>query len=192
MNRFLLLLCCCVAVTSLCGCGPLTAPMPVRLDPESQKSIDESWEKALTPVDRLAHQPLLDALLASQAYQVGVDKLTFRSEKKVKAGTVVMEIAFDRARPDADRFEVTVYDPAGKLLRKESYDRKEVERTYDDLYRRHEELRRKVDGGKATPEEVKRLAELKARWDAVNALFPRRQQERPQPKAEAPARRASA
>src|SRR6516165_6213306 len=128
MKRLLFLLVC-AAAAGLVGCGPMRMPMPPRLDDQSQQSIDQSWDKVLTPVDHLKHQPLLDFLLVSQAYQLGVDKLTFHSEKKVKAGTVVMDIDFDRLKPDKDRFEVKVYDPARKLLRQETYGRKEIEST---------------------------------------------------------------
>jgi hypothetical protein len=153
--------------------------MPVRLDDEGQKSVDQSWDKALDPIDRLAHQPLLDVLLSTQAYQIGVDRLTFRSEKKVAAGKVVMEIDYDRLKPDQDRFELKVYDPAGKLLRQERYRRAEVEETYQDLFVRYQELRRKVDGGQATPDEIKLHAKLKGRRDAIDALFPKDKDKKP-------------
>ena len=45
-----------------------------------QKKISASWEKALQPVDRLDRQAILDALICTQAYQMGVDRLHFRSE----------------------------------------------------------------------------------------------------------------
>ena len=83
-----------LSVTALCvlalsGCGPMgSGPMPPRLDDNEQKQIDESWDKALTPVDRLDRRAVLVALVLSQAYQAGVDKLTFHSEKKCAAGTV--------------------------------------------------------------------------------------------------------
>ena len=128
-----LLLGCFVAAVALCGCGPMQMPMPVRLNEEEQKNIDQAWDKALTPVDRLDHVAMLDAFLITHAYQVGVDKLTFHSEKKVAAGMVVMDIQYDRLKPGDDRFEVRVYDPSQKLLRQETYYRQEVEGAYQEL-----------------------------------------------------------
>jgi hypothetical protein len=148
-------------------------PMPVRLGDDSQKDLDQSWDKALTPVERFDHPALLDAFLLTQAYQVGVDKLTFRSEKKVAVGTVVMEIEYDRLKPHEDRFEVKIYDPVGNLLREERYDRKEVEDANHDLFVRINDLQKIVNGGGATPAEVKELTALKARMDAVTAVFPK-------------------
>jgi hypothetical protein len=172
MNRFLFLLSCCTLATGLSGCGPMQLPMPVRLDADGQKAIDESWDKVLSPVDRLDHESLLDLFLCTQAYQTGVDKLVFRSEKKVAVGLVVMEIVYDRLKPDEDRFEMKVYDPKQHLLRHEVYGRKQVEDAYRALFVEYEQLRQAVDAGGATPEETKRLAVLKARRDAIEPLFP--------------------
>ena len=104
---------CALAVTF--GCGPMTVPLPQRLDPESQKIIDDGWSRTLTPPDKLGHQDLLDVLVGTQAYQLGVDSFMFRAEKRYAGGKVVMEVAYDRARPDDDRFQVTVIDSAGKV-----------------------------------------------------------------------------
>jgi hypothetical protein len=148
-------------------------PMPVRLGDDSQKDLDQSWNKALTPIERFDHPALLDAFLLTQAYQVGVDKLTFRSEKKVAMGRVVMEIEYDRLKPDEDRFEVKIYDLVGKLLREERYGRKEVEDANHDLFRRANDLQTIVNDGRATPAEVKELTALQSRMDAVAAVFPK-------------------
>jgi hypothetical protein len=147
----------------------MQVPMPIRLDAEGQKNTDQSWDKALSPVDLLDH---LDVFLCTQAYQAGVDKLAFRSEKKFAVGTVVMEIAYDRLKPDEDRFEVKVYDPKEKLLRHEVYRRKEIEAAYRALFVEHEQLRQAVDAGRATPEQIRLLAGLKARRKVVESLFP--------------------
>src|SRR5690242_6495216 len=88
-----------LATISLVGCGPMgSGPMPPRLDAEHQKSIDDSWNKALTPPNNLDNQTILDALVLTHAYEIGVDRLTFRSEKSFSGGTVVMEVHFDRAK----------------------------------------------------------------------------------------------
>src|SRR5262245_39190489 len=117
MSRIYTLSCCCVLALVLSGCGPLRAPLPVRLDDEQQKSINESWDKALSPVDRFNSQSLLDILLATGAYQNGVDKLEFRSEKNFAGGLVVMEVRFEQSAPERDQFTVTVQDRQGKTLR---------------------------------------------------------------------------
>ena len=74
----------------------VVSPMPPRLDADGQKQIDDAWNQALTPIDKYDNQTLLDLLVITQAYQLGVDSLTFRSEKSFVGGKVVMEIAFDR------------------------------------------------------------------------------------------------
>lgn len=119
---------------SLLGCGPLHSPMPPRLDPESQKSADEAWNNAFTPVGKLDHQTLLDAFLTTQAYQIGVDKLALRSEKQITQGLLVMEIHFDREKPNDDRFEVSVFDKNNQRIRHERYSRADMERTYGVLF----------------------------------------------------------
>jgi hypothetical protein len=133
--------------------------MPARLDEEGQNQIDESWNNALTPIDRLDRQQVLDALVASFTFEVGVDRLTFRSEKEFRGGLVVMEIHYDRRHPDGDRFEVTVLDSDGKQLRHENYSRQDVEQTchffYDDL-----------------SSDNSRGQQRAARWKLVEELFP--------------------
>jgi hypothetical protein len=174
MRQFLFLLVCFVIASVLIGCGgPLQTPMPPRLDDDGQKTIDDAWEKALAPVNRHDHQTLLDLLMVSQAYQAGVDKLTFHSEKWFSGGTVAMDIHFDRLAPDQDRFEVKVTDKEGRLLREEPYSRGEVEKTYRELFVECEQLRRKKDQGKATPEESQKLAALEARFSVVEEIFPK-------------------
>ncbi len=140
MRLHSILLCCCGLGLGLPGCGPMQMPMVQRLDKESQRNADQAWDQALSPLTRFDHQALLDALMISQAYQLGVDKLTFRSEKRFSGGTVIMEIAYDRAAPAKDEFKVTAVDPQGRLLRQESYSRNEVEGTYKELFVRCREL----------------------------------------------------
>jgi hypothetical protein len=136
--------------------------MVPRLDEAAQKQVDEAWERALSPVNRLDHQLLLDVFLGTGAYQRGVDKLYFRSEKRYSGGLVVMEVHFDRATPADDRFEVKVHDLNGKLVRQERYGREEVEKTYRELY---------VDvppplkeGEQEPPELAEKRTKLQARW----------------------------
>jgi hypothetical protein len=179
MKTLMPCLCGCAVVFLMYGCGPMQMPMPVRLDANAQKNIDQTWDKALTPVGRFDHQGLLDFFLLTQAYQAGVDKLTFRSEKKVALGMVVMEIEYDRLKPDEDRFEAKLYDPAGNLLRQERYSRQEVEGSNRDLLVRTNDLENKIDDGHGTPAEVKELAALKARIDAVMAICSKEEKDAP-------------
>jgi hypothetical protein len=144
--------------------------MVPRLDDEGQKKIDEAWEKALSPLDRLDHQKLLDALIGTNAYQLGVDKLYFRSEKRYSGGKVVMEVHFDRATPEEDRFEVNVLDADGKVLRREHYGREDVEKTYRELFVDTPPTLKK--GEQETPEAAERRVKYEARWEQILQVFP--------------------
>jgi hypothetical protein len=153
------------------SCGPLRAPMATRLDDDVQKRVDEAWDKALSPVGRLDRQRLLDVLVGTEAYQRGVDKLTFRSEKRCAAGRVVMEVHFDRAAPARDRFEVLVLGPDGAELRRETYGREEVEKTYRELFVNVPRPRAGGPGAEP-PEAARRRAEHEARWAKILEHFP--------------------
>ncbi len=133
-------------------------PLPQRFDPELQKEIDTSWNRAFSPADKLGHQDLLDVMVGTQAYQLGVDTFMLRAEKRFVGGKVVMEVGFDRARPDDDRFMVSVYDAAGKLVRTERYARAEIDTTYRDLFPK--------------PNDEPQRADLKERWNKITSLFP--------------------
>jgi len=147
--------------------------MPVRLDDESQKQIEEAWNKALSPITKHDHQTLLDLLIMTGAYQNGVDELYLRSSKRFQAGLVVMEMHFDRLLPDNDRFIVQVLDFQGKLLRQESYDRQEIEKTNNELSIQEGELKNKKAAGNATPAELTRVEELEVRLATIEQAFPR-------------------
>lgn len=153
------------------GCGPLTMPMPARLDARHQSQVDEAWGRALTPPDHLDQQELLDALLTSSAYQVGVDRLAFRSEKWCDAGLVVMEINFDRLLPEADQFTVTLFDHGGRIARQEQYGRAQIEETYHALFVERAELHRRAEAAPLPAKNQKRLDELQARSERAFAQF---------------------
>lgn len=165
----------------LSGCGPMgSGPMPPRLDADSQKQIDDGWEKALNPPDQLDRQALLDAMVVTQAYQAGVDRLSFHSEKKYSGGTVIMEIQFDRAKPAEDRFEVRVVAKDGRVLRQLTYNRTEVETTYQDLTGEGKRAVLDANGQPLSSEERKKKEEqAKKRIDAVTQFFPKRDGEEP-------------
>jgi hypothetical protein len=154
--------------------------MPARLEPEVQKKIDEGWEKALAPVDHLDRQAMLDALIFTQAYQDGVDRLSFYSEKKFSGGLVVMEIHFDRAKPDDDRFEVVVQDPNGKELRRLRYTRPEIESTARDLFHPVFSRQRPADAPPLEPEQAQKYEEIQKRLAAVEKLFPKPDEPKPE------------
>jgi hypothetical protein len=169
MKRFALLSSACVlAFLAVVGCGPMKTPLPARLDDETQKKFDESWNRAFDPTDRLGHDDLLDAMVGTQAYQLGVDTFALRAEKRITGGKVVMEVAFDRTRPGDDRFEVSVHDDAGKRVRSERYSRQEIDAAYDVLFAVPPEDPNAPD----PPAVAARRAAHKARWEKINSLFP--------------------
>jgi hypothetical protein len=172
MNRLHILVCGFVGL-AVSGCGPLQAPLPARLDDEQQKAINESWDKALSPVNRFDNQSLLDILITTSAYQVGVDKLEFRSEKNFSGGVVVMEVRFERLAPERDLFTVTVQDRQGKVLRQDRYGREQIETTYRELFVESATVRQKRDQGIASPEEIRKLESYEARLKLIESAFPK-------------------
>jgi hypothetical protein len=173
MKRLVLPGLACALAVAVVGCGPMKTPLPDRFSEEGQKVIDDSWNRAFTPPDKLTHQELLDVMVGTQAYQLGVDTFMLRAEKRFAGGKVVMEVWFDRARPDDDRFEVSVYDTAGKLLRTERYTRKEIDETYNALFVIIPE-----DSPHKDLVPPARRAEHKARWDKIRSLFPEMKDEK--------------
>lgn len=152
------------------GCGPMSQPLPERLSDEAQQDIDNHWNQALTPVEKHDRETWLDVLVVTRAYQAGVDSLDFRSEKKWAGGRVVMEIHFDRAKPADDRFEITVLDHAGQVLRRERFGREEIERVVTELSER--ELPPKgVEPD--TPEIAAQRANQETRKKRIEAVFPK-------------------
>ena len=143
------------------GCGPMRAPLPERLEPETQKQIDDAWNGVLTPPNRVGRQELLDVLVGTFAYQHGVDTLTFRTSKRYTEGTVVMEVQYDRTRPTDDRFDVTVFGLDGKVERQERYTRQEVDKTFDSLFR------------SSPNEKGERNEATSRRWDRILSHFPK-------------------
>jgi hypothetical protein len=165
-----------VCTMSLVGCGPMgSGPMPPRLEADEQKKIDDSWNQALTPPDRLDPQATLDALILSQAYQVGVDRLSFRSEKDFSGGTVVMEIHFDRTKPNDDRFEMKILDKTGVQVRQLVYNRDEVEKAYRELNDSKFASPRGANEPPLAPDDVKKREEVQKRIAAIEKVFPKQE-----------------
>jgi hypothetical protein len=162
---------------SLVGCGPMgSGPMPPRLEADAQQSINNAWENAINPPERVERQPLLDALILTQAYQAGVDRLLFHSEKDFSGGTVVMEIHFDRLRPNDDRFEVRILDKTGMTLRELTYNRAEIEKAYRELRDPKYANQRGPNDPPLAPEEEMKRAEVQQRMAAVEAIFPKQEE----------------
>lgn len=148
----------CALTLTFLGCGPMQTPLPQRLEPDVQRDLDASWNKAFSPVGRFDHQSLLDIMVGFHAYQLGVDTLTFRSEKSIASGKVVMEVHYERTKPDADRFDVAFLDLAGKVVRTERFTRSEIEETV--------QLLRAPHNGNEPPEAA-------ARWKRIAEIFPK-------------------
>lgn len=167
-----------VCALTLSGCGPMTQPLPERLPDDQQKEIEDHWNAALSPVEKHDRETWLLAIVATRAYQHGVDSLDFRSEKKWAGGRVVMEIHFDRAKPADDWFEITVLDHAGQVLRRERFGREEIERVVAELNER--ELPPK--GAEPDPPEIAaQRASQEARKKRIEAVFPK-MKEKSEPK----------
>lgn len=169
MKRLPLLGPACALAVLFTGCGPMTAPLPVRLSDDGQKQIDESWARAFTPPDRHSRQALLDILVVAQPYQVGIDQLSLRSVKRFAGGTAVMEVHFDRAAPADDRFTLTVTDPGGKVIRSERFTRAEVEGTVKEL---NERLPEPDPNAPDPPAVAAQRAALDARLKRIKDVFP--------------------
>ena len=79
----------------------MQSPMPPRLEPDAQKDVDASWNRAFTPIDRFDHQDLLDIMIGVQAYQLGVGFQPRRHRRL--HGTTPHEGERYRARRHSDR-----------------------------------------------------------------------------------------
>lgn len=173
MKSYGILVCLLAIGTVSSGCISKENPMPARLSDEQQTSFDDAWDKTLTPVGRFDGQTLLDILVTTQAYRTGIDKIDFRSEKRISNGKVVMEIHFDRALPGKDRFDVEIFDATGASLRRETYDREWVDRTYRELFVEVDKLDKKRAENTATPEELALFRKYEARVNVVISVFPK-------------------
>src|SRR5262245_63985807 len=136
----------------------MTTPMAPRLADDQQKQIDASWNSALTPINKLDRQAVVDLMVLRYAFEVGVDRLKLNSEKDLAMGKALMAIHIDRSKPAADRFEFKVLDKTGRELRSERYTRAEVEATVRDFHD-HGQLSAKKAQGTASAAELKRLAD---------------------------------
>jgi hypothetical protein len=172
---------CALFALCLSGCGPMLSPMTPRLEEKEQKEIDEAWARAFTPAEKLDRRTLLDAMLVYRAYEIGVDKLSFRSEKHFPRGLVVMEVAYDRARPTADEFSVKVFDLDGTLLRHERFNRKDVEDASRELVETLPEPKAGED-----PELTRKREAQKARLETLRNSIDGPKHEEQEKKAAAP------
>ncbi|MGQ9651695.1 MAG: hypothetical protein ACUVXJ_16450 [Phycisphaerae bacterium] len=148
------------------GCeGPLTVPAVERLEPENQKTVDQSWLNMLSPPERLDRSLLLDTVLTNDFHQRGVDRLNLTSEKDVWGGRLIMTVYYDRACPAFDSFTVAYIDAHGRESRRERY-------TFEEVKGRVAELLAPVSepGTRpaSTPEEIER--QRKADEEMANQL----------------------
>lgn len=173
MRTLLLLL-----ALALPGCGPILTPMIPRLTEEQQSQVDQMWQNLLTPPTRVSHETLLDVLMNHMLYSFGTDRATYRAEKVVRNHLVLMEITFDRHRPNFDRFTVAVHGPDGSLLRQDHYSRQDIEnlqhqwrRSSDLSAKRHAAETRPADptAPPLTPAESDELQRFEARAAAAAA-----------------------
>lgn len=156
-----------IGLLVVAACGPIIVPMGHRLTPDQQQVVDQSWQRALAADEELGRQGWLDLMVSSFAFEYGVDRFHFTSEKQVDDRLVTMEIWFDREKPDADAFEVTVFDAERKILRKERYNRAEVEESITAMYPQGQPA-----DGIVTDEWKKEEARRVARRARVQKIFP--------------------
>lgn len=156
-----------IGLLGVAACGPIIVPMGSHLTPDQQQVVDQSWQRALAADDELGRQGWLDLMVGSFAFQYGVDRFHFTSEKEVDNRLAVMEVRFNRAQPDDDAFEITVFDGERKILRKERYNRADVEESIAAMY----DTNASAD---AQSENWKRLTQdREARRHRIERIFPR-------------------
>ncbi|MCC7292980.1 MAG: hypothetical protein IT449_13040 [Phycisphaerales bacterium] len=109
-------------------------PMVARLGADDQAKLDRAWEHLIAHVTEADRTLLLDAMIVSQMYQIGVDQLDMVSVKRLPGGQVTMRVRFDRLRPEGDRFSFTYADARTRVLREESFEFGEVAERYAFLY----------------------------------------------------------
>lgn len=154
----------------IASCGPLQVPMGRQLDQNQQAAVDAGWQRALEFDDELGRQGWLDMMVGTLAFEHGVDRFHFKSEKEVGARLVVMEVWFDRSKPDDDAFEITVFDDERKIVRKERYTRSDVEESIAVMYQQPETVTPPVGVGQ---DEWRRLREKQEERRArIKLLFP--------------------
>lgn len=146
-------------------------PIPQRLTAEGQQRYDYGWQHFVAQGNNVEHTAMLDALLLTQAWHAGVDRLHLRSEKQVGDVRVVMETTFERDLPDDDAFSVTFYDARGRVLRQEHFSSGEMDEAIALFYHTPEgEIENEA------PEEhqarLVRLAERESRLQSVSEVFP--------------------
>lgn len=158
-----------IGLLTVVACGPIIVPMGHQLTSDQQKVVDESWQRAIVADEELGRQGWLDLMVRSFAFEYGVDRFHFTSEKQVDDRLVTMEVWFDRERPDDDAFEVTMFDAERKILRKERYSRADVEESIAAMY---PQVRIQPADGIVTDEWKKEEERRVARRARVQRIFP--------------------
>lgn len=146
-------------------------PMPQRLDEGAQQRCDYGWQHLVAQGDEVEHTDMLDVLLLTQVWHVGVDRLYLRSEKQVGDVRVVMETTFEHDLPDDDAFSVTFYDVNGQVLRQERFTAGEMDEAIALFYQTADG---EVENETPAEREVRlaRVAERDFRLQRAMELFP--------------------
>ena len=115
------------------GCNaPTIKPITPRLSASEQSEADREWHNMFTPPDRVEREPLMGALVFFEMYQHGVDRADYHAEKMVDDKRVVIDMHFQRERPQEDGIYVSVFGPEGQILRSERFSREEIEKLETD------------------------------------------------------------
>jgi len=150
------------------ACGLLPQPMVPRLSDDQQAQVDQLWVNVVTPPEHADRQTFLDVISVYSLYNAGLDTVRYHAEKRVGDRLITMDVNFDKDRPARDEFIVELYSRDGILLRRERYDRHDVEQSLPQLM-----SRMPVVSEPKTDEEKKRKAEWEAeverRKNAVEA-----------------------
>jgi hypothetical protein len=146
------------------GCSIMTSPMVRRLDPWQQEMVDKAWVNVLDHGKQVDRELLLDVIVHYQLISIGMDTVDYRAVKTVGDRRIVLESKYDRYRPREDKFTISVLNERGKLLRRESYERSDIERAESAL--RNGGVGKKEN---PTPEDLERQRQYEARVRMIEA-----------------------
>lgn len=152
--------------------GPMLFPMVDRLDELQQLEVERNWKNLVDAGADLDRQGWLDVMVSTFAFQRGVDRLEFHSEKEIDDRLVVMEVRYDRAQPQKDAFDITIFDEERKILRKESYSREDVEEVILAMYRAVGTPKSPPPGVETVDDWSQYWKRADARRERVRKLFP--------------------
>lgn len=152
-----------------CAFGPIV-PMPRRLPPQVQASVDYGWDHLVAAGAAVNHEGLLDAILLHEVWHRGVDRLHLTSEKQVGDTRVILETEFVREQPESDRFTIRFVAGDGTLYREDVFTRADLECAME-AYATPDEISSEASSAEWTAHQV-RVAERDARFARGRELFP--------------------